>query len=139
MQINRKEIATLLLLLLAFNCGIRLLKKSIFLDRSEVPLNKIDLQEKRLKGLKENLPPRGLVGFVNDTSQDPIEKLREHYVTQYLLTPLIVVDSKDQKLLIAYFKEDVQLNQWLQEETFVILKNFKNGVALLGHREERGK
>ena len=40
---------------------------------------------------------------------------------------------------IAYFKNDVQLTQWLQKETFVILKNLKNGVALLRAGKERGE
>lgn len=130
-KFRREDIATLLLVLLAFNCGLRLLKQSVFFDLKEMPISVVTFQENRLKGLIEVLPRQGVIGFAHDQTLEETERLQELFLTQYIFAPLIITEDKDEKQMIAYFKDDVQLNQWLKNKSFIILKDLKNGVALL--------
>lgn len=131
----RRDIALILLILLAFNSGVRLLKNG--LDRSPEALFSHSLhQEGRLKNLRSLLPPRGLVGFAQDTSLENVEKLREFYLTQYALAPLILVQNGEETMEVANFKDDLSLKRWLAGKNFGVLKDDGNGVAIL---QKRGK
>ena len=119
-----------LLLLLAFNSGVRLFIRTVLVDPKKTAAYAPTLQENRLKGLKENLPARGVVGFVQDDSTQNVEKLRELFLTQYALVPLIVTKEEGHDLIIANFKTDLDLKKWLEKRSFIVVKDLKNGVAL---------
>lgn len=127
----RAKIATLLLIVLAFNAGIRSIQKNTFFHREKIPLDEATRQENRLQGLKRHLPQRGIVGFVQEASLPLIAKTKKYYLTQYTLVPLVVVESDQPDLIIANFSEDAVLKKWLQGKPFSVLENLNNGVALL--------
>lgn len=120
-----------LLLLLGFNSGIRLFIRTVLVDPQKTGVYAPTLQENRLKGLKNSLPARGVVGFVQDDSAQNVEKLRELFLTQYALVPLIVTKEEGHDLIIANFRTDIDLKKWLEQRPFIVLKDLKNGIALL--------
>lgn len=89
------------------------------------------LSEEGLRGLKEMLPERGVVGFVLDDFLSHEEKYQRFYLTRYALAPTLVTFDQTQDLVITDFKEAPTLKEWIKGKPFVIVKDFKNGIALL--------
>lgn len=130
MNINLRTILPVFfLILLAFNSGIRLFVRTVLTGHPEI--DRPTFQENRLKGLKESLPERAILGFVQEDSTQHVEKLREFFLTQYALVPLIITKGEGHDLIVANFKTDVDLKRWLEQRSFLVLKDLKNGVALI--------
>lgn len=128
---NRANIATLLLILLAFNAAIRGVHRNVFFHWDKIPAAEAARQENRLQGIKMYLPKRGIVGFVQDPALPFIEKVRRYYLTQYTLVPLIILESDELDLIVANFEKETDLKKWVREKPFAVIKDLNNGVALL--------
>jgi hypothetical protein len=82
--------------------------------------------EERFVELKKWLPSHGIIGYVSDTGD------AEHfYRTQYALAPLILVQSPKAGLVVANFSVPSALPNLLYGKHFKVIKDLKNGVALL--------
>ena len=88
--------------------------------------DEVSLYEERYVELKKWLPPNGVVGYINN--KDFGNDIREFYLTQYSLAPIIVVRSANFPLVIGNFPTSV--NSPGKQMNSVLLKDFGNGVML---------
>lgn len=64
----------------------------------------VSVTEARLAPLRSILPPRAVVGYVSDAaSADGREEFRRYLLAQYVLAPVIVIDSTEPELVIGDF------------------------------------
>lgn len=70
----------------------------------------ISTLEKKFEKIKKDLPKSGIIGYaweykpINNASNQPSP--RDYYLTQYFLSPLIIVDSENLPMLIGKFKKN---------------------------------
>ena len=90
----------------------------------------VDGFENRFSGLKKVVTPRAVFGYVSDTAVDDPTFQAEFYLTQYTLSPAIVLSTSDMPLVVANMHSgSVDMNA-LQARHLVPVQNFGNGVLL---------
>ena len=87
--------------------------------------------DERFAQLKNDLPARGVVGYISDET-DVNERTKKYYLAQYALAPLIVVNNTDQTLVIGDFNKE----ESAVSGNLVLLKRFGNGVVLFRQPEK---
>jgi hypothetical protein len=87
--------------------------------------------DERFAQLKNDLPARGVVGYISDET-DVNERTKKYYLAQYALAPLIVVNNTDQTLVIGDFNKE----ESAVTGNLVLLKRFENGVVLFRQPEK---
>jgi hypothetical protein len=93
----------------------------------------------RFEGARRMLPPQGRVGYIGDTDnplQDASPARRAFYLTQYVLSPIVVSSGTEPPLVIGNFRETGSLAIRLESKGLVLIKDFGDGVQLFRHREE---
>jgi hypothetical protein len=63
--------------------------------------DKITLYENKFQTLNHLLPEIGTIGYFTNKESDSSEKTKEFYLTQYILTPRIVVHSLGEQYILA--------------------------------------
>jgi hypothetical protein len=86
--------------------------------------------DQRFAALKAALPRRGTVGYIGDPGNLSI---RDYYLTQYALAPLVVDHSIDHPLVIANFSNSPPA----APENLHLVKDFGAGVQLLTRKNAR--
>lgn len=88
--------------------------------------------DQRFAELRKMLPGRGVIGYVTDPgiAPDDGEALAEYYLTEYALTPHIVVRSEDQRFLVGNFHKEITVGS-LADRGFKLVRQFGNGIVLL--------
>lgn len=132
----RLGIAFLLLLALAAAGemavrAVHLLRDSrVALEDGSVGPDRVGPYERRFAELREALPARGVVGYVNDAGNAfaDLDALQEYFMTQYSLAPVIVVNSVDLPLVVGNLSGDVSGRLG---DRFRVLHDFGSGVVLL--------
>jgi hypothetical protein len=96
------------------------------------PRYDIDLRQTRFELLQQRLPRRGLIGYLGDKSnvfENP-SVLREYYIAQYILSPLIIAPTVSFPLVVGNFY-DVDSQLRLPKSTgLVLISDFGNGLQL---------
>ena len=82
--------------------------------------------EARFDELRKMLPPRGVVGYVSDKPH----AVREYYLTQYALAPVIVEGTSARPLVVGNFFDARAAAQIAGSQKLVMLKDFGKGVML---------
>jgi hypothetical protein len=91
--------------------------------------------DQRFSELRRTLPERGVVGYLGEPTETG---LKDYYLAQYALVPLVIEHSQKSQLVIANFPASVQDSRPLEPpDDFVTLKNFGNGVLLLAKRDAK--
>ena len=96
---------------------------------------RIDMNANRFRSLREDLPARGVVGYLSD-SPEGIEGTRAYYLTQYYLAPVVVAQDPAHELVIANFSSPAAVGAAAAAHHLAVMRDFANGVALL-HRVSR--
>ena len=90
--------------------------------------------EDRMLALRERLPPRGVIGYFNDSEPDFIN-WEEYWLTQYALSPLIVTKNIDNEYIVGILhSSEIKKNSY-GNMGLLLVKEYGNGIVLL----RRGK
>ncbi len=144
--VSRVKIGIILLVLFALFSNLRLLTDWIQFDLSFVGQDEVTLYQKRFDEVKKVLPSTGVIGFVTsnrnmaltETSTDG-GALREWYMTQYVLAPVIVSPTPGHDLILINDKpnsdgSDPDLVTTQITPGGPVVKDFGNGVKLVRSR-----
>ena len=127
------KVALLILIFFALLSNLHLFRQTIDFDPKPLGRDEITLYERRFEGLKKILPPHGMVGYISNEQAEDIRfdpGAAEYYLTQYALTPLVVVYSPNYPLVVGNFRQAVIDPQIYTSRDLVPLKDFGNGVIL---------
>ncbi len=91
---------------------------------------RIDMDANRFRKLREELPARGVVGYLSDTTEG-LEGTRAYYLTQYYLAPVVVARDAEYELVVANFAFRDALATAAGSHGLAVARDFGNGVALL--------
>ncbi len=87
----------------------------------------IAAQRPQLIALRNSLPPRGVLGYIDDGVNTPAERQR-YYYTQYELAPLVIEHLPDAPLVIGNFSQPVPPSQL--PANLLPVHDFGNGIVL---------
>lgn len=129
---TRVKVAALALLVLpTLFANLAYLRHNSRLDLRAVGVDEVTVYEGRFAELRKVLPGRGVVGYVDDQS-DAASAMKALFLTQYALTPVIVVRGAEPELVIGNFsRPGAEAGEGLPKN-LVPIKNFGNGVVLFG-------
>ncbi len=136
---TRIKIGITVLVLCALFSSLRLLRKQIILfNRQVVGQDFTSVKVKRYRGIKDALPPYGVVGYLSNIRSPSMfennARMAGYFAAQYTLAPVVIAYSVDEKLVIGDFIHTRYAEQMYSEKGLVPWKNFNNGLLLL-HRE----
>jgi hypothetical protein len=93
----------------------------------------------RFENARRTLLRQGRVGYIGDTD-DPFEEgssaRRAFYLTQYVLSPIVVSRGTEPSLVIGNFREPESRDLRLGRKGLVLVEDFGDGVQLFRHRQE---
>ncbi len=135
----RIKIGITVLVLSALFSSLRLLRKQIVLfSRQVVGQDFATVKVKRYRGLKDALPPYGVVGYLSNIRSksmfDYNARMAGYFAAQYTLAPVVIAYTVDEKLVIGDFINAGYAKKIYSRDGLVPLKNFNDGLLLL-HRE----
>jgi len=90
----------------------------------------IDMDANRFRSLRQDLPARGVVGYLSDTNEG-LEGARAYYLTQYYLAPVVVARDAAHELVIANFASSAAVAPTAAAHDLTVVQDFRSGVALL--------
>ena len=112
-----------------------LLKEVLSFDPRTMGSYMVTLYEKRLEALKKVMPARGVMGYVGDEDVqgggDKLEEIRRYYLTQYVLSPIILLHTPRCKQVIGNFQDAAVDSQTYREWNVEVLAKFDGVVWLL--------
>lgn len=122
---NRTKIAVAGLLSLLVLSVLNLL-----LDISGVKLPDISTFDKLVSQARTALPASGTIGYYTDYNDAPngTNALREYYLMQYALAPVVVEKSTNQKFIITSLHDP---QKPVPIRNLVLMRDFGSGVKLL--------
>ena len=80
--------------------------------------------------LVEPLRGEKIVGFVSSFHHEQGQRM----MAQSMLAPTLVIDSDEPAVLVASFKDERELEQFIAASPFVVRQRFGDGVAIVGRR-----
>jgi hypothetical protein len=89
--------------------------------------------DQRFAALRAALPPRGVIGYVGASGNVGV---RDYYLTQYALVPVVVDHSLNHPLVIANFPDSPQPAS-VPSDHLQIVWDFGDGVLLLANRDAK--
>jgi len=89
----------------------------------------ISLLEQKLGPIKDSLSDLNYMGYVDDESINSTDRVMLYYIAQYSLSPIIVVRSTDNLLLLGYFPSGLKDNPSFMNY-FYIHRDYSNGYYL---------
>ncbi len=126
---TKLKIAIILVILCSLVSSLRMLWNEI---RGYITSGNADVvtsHENRFKGVKEVLSPYGLVGYVTDQQSD--EAMAEYYLTQYVLSPLILTfDTTSPSIVIGNFHKHPKSDEISKHPHLVLFRELDNGLIL---------
>ena len=136
---TRIKIAITVLVLSALFSSMNLLRKQIVsFSRQVVGQDFASVKVKRYRGIKDALPPYGVVGYLSNVRAESMfdnnAKMAGYFAAQYTLAPVVISYSTDEKLVIGDFINIRDARKIYSKMGLVPLKKFNNGLLLL-HRE----
>lgn len=130
----------ILLFLFAIFTNSKFLIQAVKRMSKDIGSDWISSHEQRYAELRKLLPSRGVIGYVTDKKPEEIfysfRTLKEYYLTQYALSPVIVVNSQEPKIIVSNFTASSSMAKFLNDRRFMLLKNFGDGVALFERRSK---
>lgn len=107
--------------------------KQTALDRKLIGKDEVALYERRFDEVRKSLPSHGVVGYISskqvpDIRFDPAA--RDYYLTQYALSPLLVVYSDEPRWVVGNFHDPVAGAKMAADRNLIVVEDFGNGVML---------
>jgi len=132
----------LMLVYAAISCGKIFLKQyKMYTYTTRFFGDPISRYEKRFSGLRQVLPRKGAVGYLNDVPAPFIiadggpndnRRFGTLYLTQYVLSPVIVYDTSQYPLVVGNFHSSPHPSaELLKSLRLRPIANYGNGVFLL--------
>jgi hypothetical protein len=84
-------------------------------------------QRQQLVALRNALPARGIVGYLDDGQDTPSDRQR-YYLAQYELAPLVLEPNPDGPLVIGNFSRPVSASEL--PGNLILVHDFGNGLVL---------
>ena len=128
----RSKIGISILILFSLISAFRLIDRTGLLNpaRAGAQTDAITLFCQRFDGIRKELPPEGVIGYVTDINPEEIAAAgAEYFLTQYALSPVIVDNSIKYPLVAGNFHGDAPKN-FISGKGLTLRKNFGNGVML---------
>ena len=82
----------------------------------------------RYEGFRDVLPKRGVLGYVSDLPE--VKGLKQYFLAQYELSPLIIAKTTDYPLVIGYFSDPTRIGQICKEHNLEPVRKLGNGAIL---------
>jgi hypothetical protein len=123
-------IASLVFILCCFLSIVRVVTDA----PNPTPLHTDDIakrSDQRFAALRAALPPRGVVGYVGASGNVGV---RDYYLTQYALVPVVVDHSLNHPLVIASFPNS-PLPTSVLSHRMQLVRDFGDGVLLLANQD----
>jgi hypothetical protein len=77
------------------------------------------------------LPRHGRIGFIADPAADPGTQVRQYYLSQYVLAPLVVVvEETNPPCILAIWEPGLKPDQTLAGRRKLLIHDTERGVAL---------
>lgn len=132
---NKAKIGILLIILSALLSNSFMVWEEIKTYRKSPDEDEITAYENRFKSIKSVLPPHSVVGYVTDlTDQQSAQWYKEYFLTQYTLSPVIVVNETSRHLVIGNFHKPINSYRVFYDTHLVLLREFDNGVILFKNK-----
>lgn len=101
----RVKLGIALILCFALISEAQLLRQAVTAYRGG---DEVGEHETRFRALRRHLPPRGVVGYMSDGKREPqgaegARYVRQYFMTQYVLSPILVADTTDADLVVGNF------------------------------------
>jgi hypothetical protein len=124
-----------LIIIFSFYYNAKELKKAIKTFQKSKGINEITVYEKRFAMLMELLPKQGVVGYISNKFDDPAEDAKAFQLTQYAMTPIIVVRGKNRPLIVGNFNNtDIEIEIY-EKDGLILAEDFGNGVLLFERKD----
>ena len=95
------------------------------------------LHVRRIEKIKDILPEKGIVGYFTNKEYSWWAADTMYFcLTQYALSPLIVLRSTKPKVIIAYVNDSFNIIKFSSKYNCRLLKNFNNGILVFRKKEE---
>ncbi len=133
---TRLRIGASLLILFALLAEVRLLRKALRQPRPLVGNDDISLYEGRFEDVKKLLPSHGTVGYVSDGKLDGMADYDSLYLTQYVLSPRVVLASMDCELIVADFRDEAAQVRVINPDRWNLVSGSSSGVKLLRRKSK---
>jgi hypothetical protein len=118
------------IIILSFHYNFKALQKGIQrYNRQEI--DQITIYEKRFIELKELLQNHLVVGYVSDYDDNSTEDGIAYTMTQYVLTPIILVRGIKRNFIIGNFHSTKPNIKAYEKENLALIRDFGDGVILL--------
>ncbi|MGD0917041.1 MAG: hypothetical protein ABSB22_11345 [Thermodesulfobacteriota bacterium] len=135
-RLNKAKLGILLITLSALLSNSFTFWKAIEQYRKSPNEDEITAYEKRFRMMKSILPPHGVVGYVADIAdQQSAQWYMEYFLTQYVLSPVIVVNETSRHLVIGNFHGPINSYHVPYDAHLVTVREFDNGVILFKNKE----
>ncbi len=126
------KIVVALAILIALQSNVTNCIKEIKFYRKTRGVDEVTEYDRRFGRLKGMLPSHGVVGYVTDKKFDA----KAFYLTQYVLSPLIIVNNTEPKLIVAYFSDSSRSIQFCKDNNLFLLEKLDNNVMLFSKKAE---
>ena len=118
------------IIILSFHYNFKTLQKGIQrYNRKEI--DQITIYEKRFIELKKLLQNHLVVGYVSDYDDNSTEDGIAYTMTQYVLTPIILVRGIKRNFIIGNFHSTKPNIKAYEKENLALIRDFGDGVILL--------
>ena len=98
--------------------------------------NKETHHVRRFEKLKDKLPGQGILGYFTNREYSTGDDARFFYLTQYALSPLIIVRSTKPQIIIADVSDSFNSIEFSNKYNCHLLRNFGDGILLFQKRTE---
>lgn len=133
---TRIKACVILIIFFALLSNIQLLTQTLTSAPRFIGRDEITLYERRFEGLKKILPEHGIVGYITEEGAEEVRANTEYFFTQYALSPVIVVNTQEPRLVVGNFSRAAGGSKIAAERNLTVLKDFGNGVILLSNENQ---
>ena len=133
---TRIKACVILIIFFALLSNIQLLTQTVTSAPRFIGRDEITLYEKRFEGLKKILPKHGVVGYITEEGAEEVRANTEYCLTQYALSPVIVVNTQERRLVVGNFSHAAGGSKVARDRNLTVLKDFGNGVMLLSNEDK---
>jgi hypothetical protein len=90
--------------------------------------------ENRFARLIQQLPPVGVLGYIDDTT-DPVNASLQYTLTRYALAPRLLERSKRHEMIIGNFHQLPPKKALWVDQGLILIEDFGDGVLLFSKRQ----